>query len=228
MRGIGNLVNKTHWIGPRVTLGRNVIIEDFVQVGYPKTDEPTVIEDGVFLGSGTIVYSGCKIGADSRIYHGVILRERTIVGRNTKIGSGVMCEGDTLIGDDVSVTSQCHLTSHMRIADKVFMGPNCTTLNTRHIVHERPWLGKPQLKGPSLERGARIGGHVCILPGVVVGEQAFIGAGSVVTRDVPPFKIAYGVPARVVGEVPPEEWLKAMNQPQNVRPDESQTESSRP
>ncbi|MEN0015452.1 MAG: acyltransferase, partial [Solirubrobacteraceae bacterium] len=100
--------------------------------------------------------------------------------------------------------SQVYVTAGTSIEDDVFIGPGAITTNDDAVG--RPGPGEA-LRGPRIERGARVGGAVTLTPGVVIGREAFIGAGAVVTRDVPARTRAYGVPARVVGDVPEAEWL---------------------
>ncbi|MDO9353918.1 MAG: acyltransferase, partial [Solirubrobacteraceae bacterium] len=108
------------------------------------------------------------------------------------------------IGARVRIQSQVYVTAGTVVEDDVFIGPGASTTNDNAVG--RPASGEA-LRGPRIERGARVGGSVTLTPGVVIGAEAFIGAGSVVTRDIPAGARAYGVPARVVGEVPTQDRL---------------------
>lgn len=153
---------------------------------------------------GAIIEKDCVIGDNCRIGSYAILRPGTVIGDDSVFGNLSICEGNSFIGSSVTIFSQCHITEYMTIDDYVFIAPHFTPTNTASISHGRP--GIPLMKaGPHVKFGARIGGGVVLLPGVKIGREAFIGAGSVVTKNVPDFTIAYGVPARVVGEVAEEE-----------------------
>jgi acetyltransferase-like isoleucine patch superfamily enzyme len=142
-----------------------------------------------------------KIGANTRIGNFVLIRDNTVIGKGCTIGSYVDIEGDVQIGDFVSLQSGCYLTRGLIIEDEVFCGPRIVTMNDKNISYRRPSLEFAR-RAPRLLRAARIGGGVMICPGVTIGENALIGAGSVVTRDVPDRCIAIGNPARVVGALP--------------------------
>ena len=97
-----------------------------------------------------------------------------------------------------------YITAFSEIDDDVFVGPCAMTTNDDTMAR-RP--AEPQMEGVRLRRACRVGGGAVILPGVEVGEEAFVAAGAVVTRDVPPYKVVWGVPARIVRDVPEEDLL---------------------
>jgi UDP-2-acetamido-3-amino-2,3-dideoxy-glucuronate N-acetyltransferase len=129
-----------------------------------------------------------------------------VIGEDCLIGSYVDIEGDVRIGDFVSLQSGCYLTRGVIVESEVFCGPRMVTLNDKYISYRRPSISFTR-RPPRLLRAARIGGGCILCPGVTVGENALIGAGSVVTKDVPDRCIAMGNPARVVGPVPAEEII---------------------
>jgi len=120
------------------------------------------------------------------------------------VGRGTGVDPDVTIGQRVRIQSQVYVTAGTVIEDDVFIGPCTTTTNDDAVG--RPAAGEP-LRGPRIERGARVGGNVTLTPGVVIGTEAFIGAGAVVTKDVPARTRSYGVPARVIGDVPAAELM---------------------
>jgi acetyltransferase-like isoleucine patch superfamily enzyme len=142
----------------------------------------------------------------TRIGNFVFIRDNTRIGRGCVIGSYVDVEGDVIIGNDVSLQSGCYITRGVVIEDAVFCGPRVVTMNDKRIVHRRPALTFVR-DAPRIRRAARVGGGSVLLPGVTIGENALVGAGSVVTADVPDRAIVIGNPARVVGRVRDDELL---------------------
>jgi UDP-2-acetamido-3-amino-2,3-dideoxy-glucuronate N-acetyltransferase len=122
------------------------------------------------------------------------------------VGSYVDIEGDVRIGNFVSLQSGCYLTRGVIVEDLVFCGPRILTMNDKSISYRRPSLSFER-RAPRLLRAARLGGGSIILPGITVGENALIAAGSVVTRDVPDRAIVMGNPAEVTGRVPDDQII---------------------
>jgi len=152
-------------------------------------------------GRHSIISEDAQIGEDTRIGNFVFIRDNTVIGKACSVGSYVDIEGDVHIGDFVSLQSGCYLTRGVVIEDEVFCGPRMVTLNDKRISYRRPSLVFAR-RAPRLLRAARIGGGSVLCPGVTIGENALVGAGSVVTHDVPDRCIAMGNPARIVGPVP--------------------------
>ena len=158
------------------------------------------------LGEQCVVQPNVSIGAGTRIGNFVFLRSETTIGLDCVIGSFVDIEGDVEIGDNVSLQSGCYITRGVVIEDDVFCGPRVITMNDKRMSYRRPAV--PFVRAaPRIRRAARVGGGSVLLPGVVVGENALVGAGSVVTRDVPSQAIVVGNPARQVGTVPADQVL---------------------
>lgn len=153
-----------------------------------------------------VIAPDARIGEATRIGNFVLIRDRTVIGANCMIGSYVDIEGDVEIGDFVSLQSGCYITRGCRIEDEVFCGPRVVTMNDRSISHRRPGMTF-QRHAPRILRAARIGGSSMLLPGVTIGENAFVAAGSVVTADVPDRAVVAGNPARVVRMVDPGEII---------------------
>lgn len=153
-----------------------------------------------------VIAADARIGPGTRIGNFVFVRDATTIGADCVIGSYVDIEGEVRIGDRVSLQSGCYLTRGVIIEDDVFCGPRLITLNDKSISYRRSTL-RFVPAAPRIKRAARIGGGVVICPGVTIGENAFVGAGSVVTRDVASGAIVRGNPARVVGKVPKDELL---------------------
>ena len=163
---------------------------------YDGTGTGTVIGAGSVIRAGAIVYAGTAVGSETVIGHHTLLRSFVIVGDRTQLGHNLTVERDTRIGDEVRCSPGSHITSSCVLADHVFLGAGIRTVNDRFLIWRDPER-EPDLRAPHFERGAKVGSGSTILAGVTVGEDALVGAGSVVTRDVPPHAVAYGVPARV-------------------------------
>lgn len=151
-------------------------------------------------GQYTTIFPEVSIGEGTRIGNYVLIRSDTQIGQGCTIGSFVDIEGEVTIGDYVSLQSACYVTRGVIIENEVFCGPRVTTMNDRRICYRRPALVFRRT-APRILRAARVGGGSVLLPGVTIGENAFVGAGSVVTRDVPDYAIVVGNPASVVGRV---------------------------
>jgi UDP-2-acetamido-3-amino-2,3-dideoxy-glucuronate N-acetyltransferase len=158
------------------------------------------------LGQFSTIFPDVTIGDDTRVGNYVMIRSNTRIGEGCTIGSYVDIEGDVVIGHHVSLQSGCYITRGVVIEDEVFCGPRVITMNDKRISHRRPVLAFVR-EGRLIQRAARVGGGSLLLPGVTIGANAFVGAGSVVTKDVPAGAIVVGNPARIVGTVRPEEIL---------------------
>jgi acetyltransferase-like isoleucine patch superfamily enzyme len=133
-----------------------------------------------------------NIGNHFQCGHNILIRENTLIGDNVAIGTLSVIEGYSRIGNNVRIQSMVFIPTHTEIGNEVFIGPNAVLTNDRY-----PPTGKPELKGPVLEDLAVIGANATILPGVCIGRGAAVAAGAVVTKDVPPGKMALGVPAGI-------------------------------
>lgn len=221
--GKGTTLGNNVLLGDDVIIGRNVRIENSVEIGVARLDRPkqyykkypVVIGDNCIIRSGAIIYPSCLIGDGSWIGNYTVIRENTIIGIDTTIGSHVMNEGYSVFGNHVKIYSFCELGGNMVVEDHVFIGPGTVTANNpRPVINKKTdhrWDDGQQKvidHGPIIRRGAKIGINVTLLADIVIGRDALIAAGSVVTRNVPDFAIARGIPARVVDEVPDYERIK--------------------
>jgi acetyltransferase-like isoleucine patch superfamily enzyme len=149
---------------------------------------------------------GVKIGENVFIGGYVYIRKGTVIGDNVAIGHNTVIEENVTIGNNVRIQSSCNITKGTIIEDSVFIAPGVKTSNDMYICsHGRP--EKSTLKAPLIKRGARIGVGSILAPEVVIGENAFIGAGSLVLKDVPANEMWYGHPAKRIREIPEDEKL---------------------
>ncbi|MGH2911148.1 MAG: acyltransferase, partial [Solirubrobacteraceae bacterium] len=132
------------------------------------------------------------------------VRERSQIGAGSVIGRGSAVDPEVRIGQRVRVQTNVYLTQGTVIEDDVFVGPGVCTTNDDTMARHGPEM---RLRGATLRRACRIGGGTVLTPGIEVGEEAFVAAGAVVTKDVPPRAVVMGVPARVVREVGDEDLL---------------------
>lgn len=139
-----------------------------------------------------------KIGLRTRIWQFVVVLPDAEIGQDCNICSHCFIENDVVVGDRVTVKSGVQLWDGVRLEDDVFVGPNVTFTND---PFPRSRARPPIFQKTHVRRGASIGGGATILPGLEIGERAMVGAGAVVTRDVPARAIVVGSPARVIGYV---------------------------
>ncbi len=155
--------------------------------------------------AGAVVFAGATIGDEAIIGDQSYVRERARVGESSVIGRGSVVDNDVQVGARVKVQTSVYLTAFTVIEDDVFVGPGATTTNDDTMARHDDTT---PLRGATLRRACRVGGGTVLTPGVEIGEEAFIAAGAVVTRDIPAGAVAMGVPARIVREVPAEDLLE--------------------
>ncbi|PAU57519.1 dTDP-6-deoxy-3,4-keto-hexulose isomerase [Pseudomonas indica] len=136
-----------------------------------------------------------SIGEGTRVWQFVVILAGARIGRDCNIAAHCFIENDVVVGDRVTLKCGVQLWDGLRVADDVFIGPNATFTNDR-FPRSRQWPERfPETR---IERGASIGAGAVILPGLTIGERAMVGAGAVVTRDVPARALVVGNPARIV------------------------------
>jgi len=198
-----------------VVIGDGVVIQDAVVLGKPpalaRTSSaprgdlaPLVIEAGATICTQAIVFAGSHIGRNVIVGDQAYVRERTRIGADSVVGRATSVDNDVVIGARVRLQSHVYVTAFSEIGDDVFVGPCAMTTNDDTMSRR---ARDDQMRGARLRRACRVGGGAVILPGVEIGEEAFVAAGAVVTRDVPPHKVVWGVPARIVRDVPEDDLL---------------------
>jgi acetyltransferase-like isoleucine patch superfamily enzyme len=166
---------------------------------------PAEIGDGSLVSTGAIVFAGTRIGERVVVGDQSCIRERVTVGDDVVLGRGALVENDTTIGAMARIQADAYITAYSTLEEHVFIAPCVVTTNDNFMgrTEKRHALRK----GPTIRRGARVGGGAILCPAVEIGEEAFVGAGAVVTKDVPPRVIVVGNPARVLRDVPADELL---------------------
>src|SRR5262249_26167071 len=149
------------------------------------------------------LYRGAKLGRRVLVADLATVREDVTVGDRTIVGRGVTIENQCSIGRFVKLESECYLCAYSTLEDRGFIAPGVVTSNDNFVGRTEERF--KHFKGVTVKRGGRVGAGSVILPGVVIGEDALVAAGSVVTRDVAPRVIVLGAPARVVRDVPKEQ-----------------------
>jgi acetyltransferase-like isoleucine patch superfamily enzyme len=166
---------------------------------------PLTVGEGASIGAGAVVFAGADIGADAIVGDQVFVRERASVGEGSVIGRGSVVDNDVAVGARVRVQTNVYLTAFTVVEDDVFIGPGAITSNDNTMGRHGAEMS---LRGATLRRACRVGAGAVLLPGVEIGEEAFVAAGAVVTADVAARTLVIGVPARVAREVPPEDLLE--------------------
>ena len=203
-------------IYPGTVIGDGCVIADGVVLGKQpslsprstaKREElpPLEVGAGTIVSTGAIVFAGTRLGERVIVGDQACVRERVTVGDDVVIGRGSLVENDTTIGALTRIQADAYITAYSILEEDVFIAPCVVTTNDNFMG--RTEKRKKLLRGPTIRRGARVGGGAILCPGVEVGEEAFVGAGAVVVRDVPPRVVVVGNPARVLRDVPDEELL---------------------
>jgi acetyltransferase-like isoleucine patch superfamily enzyme len=186
-----------------VELGDGTIIEDYCLLGVPPRNKEegeikTTIGPDTWLRSHTVIYAGNRIGRNFQTGNKVNIRELNEIGDNVSIGTLSVIEHHVKIGNHVRIHSQVFVPEYSILEDYAWLGPNVVLTNAKYPLS--PGV-KDSLKGPVIQRGAKIGANTTILPGVVIGQNALVGAGSVVVKDVPENGVVVGNPARLIKDI---------------------------
>lgn len=187
------------WDKVQITIGKEFEIDEDVILGYPsgrykKNQGGVILGDYARIRSGSVIYQGVVIGHHLEAGHHVVVREENKIGNQVCIWSNTVVDYGCQIGNHVKIHSNVYVAQYTVIEDDVFIAPGTIFGNDKYPVSDH-------LEGPVIKRGARLGVNVTILPGIQVGEDALVGAGSVVTRDVPARAVVVGNPARVIRTV---------------------------
>jgi acetyltransferase-like isoleucine patch superfamily enzyme len=210
-------VHPTAVVYPGVVLGDGVKVLEYAVVGKqpalsPRSTAKATELPPAEIGAGTVISTGAVVFAGSTVGERVILgdqacvRERVTVGDDVVIGRGSLVENDTTIGAMSKIQADAYITAYSTLEEQVFVAPCVVTTNDNFMG--RTERRHALRKGPTIRRGARIGGGAVLLPGIEIGEEAFVGAGAVVTKDVEARMLVVGNPARVLRAVADDELLE--------------------
>lgn len=213
----GSVIGNHVTIGEDAVIGAGCRIADFAFVSkrpmLSKTSTATggtlagiVLGDGCSVGSQTVLMAGSVYGTECVIGDNAGVRERCTIGDNVVVGRGVTVENDTTIGNRTRIQTGAYITAYVTIAEDVFIAPMVVTTNDNFMGRTEKRL--ELMEGCTIRRGGRVGAGAHLLPGVEIGEEAFVATGAVVTRDVPARTVVMGVPAKPVRDVPAEELLE--------------------
>lgn len=176
-------------------LGNDCAIQENVVLGlrYAEGCKESIIGHRAVIRWGTVIYADVVIGDDFKTGHSVMIREKTRIGDRVVVGTHTVIDGTLEIGSFVKIESNVYIPTHTVIGSYVFIGPGAVLTNDKYPQRLRD---EYQPIGPILEDSVTIGANATVLPGVRIGEGSMVAAGSVVTKDVPPWSLALGAPAQ--------------------------------
>jgi acetyltransferase-like isoleucine patch superfamily enzyme len=191
-------IAKTAIIYPGVKFGKNVVVEDFCIIGVPprgskEGELETIIGDDSVIRSHTVIYAGNKIGSKFQTGNKANIRELNEIGNNVSIGTLSVVEHHVKIEDHVRIHTQVFIPEFSTLKKSSWVGPNVVFTNAPYPQSKNV---KDELIGPTLHEGSIVGANSTLLPGVQIGKDAIVGAGSVVTKDVPAGDVVAGNPAK--------------------------------
>jgi acetyltransferase-like isoleucine patch superfamily enzyme len=183
------LIPKSTTVFPGAVLGR-IPMAAGVIARQPETPRETKIGERCVIGANAVIYAGVWMGDDCLIGDGTIIRENTTIGNSTVIGSNCTVQNGATIGNRVKIVDLSHITFDCVIGDEAFISVGVYTMNDNSMQRGG------EVVGPKVGARARVGGGALLMPGVLIGEDAVVGAGAVVTHNVPDGGKVMGVPAR--------------------------------
>ncbi len=217
-------------IEDRVTLGHGVIVHADTRIGAgtrvddhavlgkrPRsaaisilkvaTDLPPLeLGEECFVGAQSVIYRGARLGAKVFVADLASIREDVEIELGVIVGRGVTIENKCRIGEYTKIESNVYVVAMTTVGERCFLAPGVCMANDNFMGRTEERFKR--MGGPRIMRAARVGANAILMPGVTIGEEAVVGAGAVVTRDVPPYQTAVGMPARVVRPTTPEQLLK--------------------
>jgi acetyltransferase-like isoleucine patch superfamily enzyme len=210
-------VAETAVVFPGTVIGEGCKILDYAVVGKQPTLSPRStakkeplppleLGPGTIVSTGAVVFAGTRVGARVILGDQTCVRERCEIADDVVLGRGSLVENDTAIGELTKIQAHAYITAYSTLEDNVFIAPCVATTNDNFMG--RTERRHELVNGPTIRRGARVGGAAVLLPGIEIGAEAFVGAGAVVLRDVEPGTVVVGNPARPIRRVPGDELLR--------------------
>jgi acetyltransferase-like isoleucine patch superfamily enzyme len=195
-------------LGEGVRVLENAVVGKQPSLGAHSTAKreplpPAAIGDGTVISTGAVVFAGSTVGANCIVGDQSCIRERVTLADDCVLGRGSLIENDTTVGAGTRIQAGAYVTAYSTLEEDVFIAPCVVTTNDNYMG--RTEKRKAEMRGSTIRRSARVGGGAIICPGVEIGEEAFVGAGAVVTKDVPARKLVVGNPARILRDVAAEE-----------------------
>jgi len=211
---IGNnvVIHDDSVIGDNVRIDDNVVIgKTLMKAAISATTKDVnidgaIIGDNSLIGTCAVIYRGAKIGKKVLIADHASVREDVTVGDKTIIGKNSTIENKVSIGNNVKIQANVQIVPFSVIEDFVFISPGVMTSNDGYAGRTKRRF--KEYKGITVKKGARLGVACITLPGVTINEDALVGAGALVTKDVPAGKIVVGTPAKVLRDVPEDQLLE--------------------
>lgn len=216
--GAGTKIGHHVVIHADTKIGANVRIDDRAVLGKlpmraansatTKEQEltPLTVGDTCIVGTGAVLYRGAEVDEKVLMADLCTIRENVTIGRGTIVGRGVTVENFCTVGRYCKLESECYITAYSELEDRVFVAPGVVTSNDNFVGRTAERF--KHFKGVTVRRGGRIGAGAVILPGITIGADGLVAAGSVVTRDVAPRTIVMGAPAKPLRDVPAEQLLE--------------------
>jgi len=192
------IISNTAVVDPSSEIGEGARIGDYAVLGCDPPDNdlpPLRIGADARIRSHTVIYAGTTIGDRFQAGHGTMIRESNRIGSDVSVGTHSIVEHHVVIGDGVRIHSNAFIPEYSVIEAAAWIGPSVTFTNARYPLSPDV---KRNLHGPVIRSGAKIGANATLLPGVVIGRDAIVGAGSVVVRDVADGAVVVGNPARMI------------------------------
>jgi UDP-2-acetamido-3-amino-2,3-dideoxy-glucuronate N-acetyltransferase len=215
--GKNSFIGKNVIIYPGTSIGNNVRIDDNSVIGKlpmksaissvtkEEKTKPAKIGDNVKIGANSVIYSGCEIKNEVLIADLASIREDVFIGEKTIIGRGTYIENKCKIGKKCKIETNAYITAFSELEDYVFIAPGVLTSNDNYAGRDKERI--KHFKGVTIKKGGRIGVGAVIMPGIVIGKDALIGAGALVTKNVPDKEVWVGMPAKYKKDVPEAQLL---------------------